>query len=224
MKKTKKTSQYAIIGLGRFGSSLAKELVKLGYDVLGIDKDEQIVDSMRDILTHGVAADSTDEDIMRSLGIRNFDCAVVAIGADIQANIMTAILLKEIGVKMVVGKALTELHGRVLQRIGVDRVIHPERDMAVRVAHQLVNPSLLDYIELSKDYTIAELVVPARLEGTKLKDLDPRSRYGCSIVAINKNHGIIIAPNAEDVLNEQDIMVIIGTNAQVELFENEMMD
>ncbi|HEY0827178.1 MAG TPA: TrkA family potassium uptake protein [Bacilli bacterium] len=224
VKRTKHTNQYVIIGLGRFGSSLARELVKLGYDVLGIDKDEQIVHSMRDVLTHGVAADSTDEDVMRSLGIRNFDCAVVAIGADIQANIMSAILLKEIGVKMVVGKALTELHGRVLQRIGVDRVIHPERDMAVRVAHQLVTPSLLDYIELSKDYTIAELVVPARLEGTKLKDLDPRSRYGCSIVAINKNHGIIIAPNAEDVLNEEDIMVIIGTNAQVELFENEMMD
>jgi trk system potassium uptake protein TrkA len=219
-----KGSQYAVIGLGRFGSSLAKELAKLGHEVLGIDISEEAVNDMSSRLTHGVVADSTDEDVLRSLGIRNFDCVVVAIGDDIQANIMTAILLKDLGVKMVVAKALSELHARVLEKIGVDRVIHPERDMAIRVAHQLVTPNLLDYIELSKDYTIAELSVPKRLSGVTLKELDPRNKFGCSVVAINKNDGVIIAPTAHDVLNEKDVMVIIGTNQQIEHFESEVTD
>lgn len=215
--------QYAVIGLGRFGSSLAKELVKLGYEVLGIDKDEESVDEMSEVLTHAVVADATDEEVLRSLGIRNFDCAIVAIGDDIQSSIMTAILLKDMGVKTVVTKALSELHGKVLQKIGVDRVIFPERDMGIRVAHQLVSPNLLDYIELSKDYTIVELAVPKRLSGRSLKDLDPRAKYGCSVVAINKKKGVIIAPSATDTLDEQDVMVIIGTNSQIESFESEVI-
>ncbi|MCP1307607.1 potassium channel family protein [Paenibacillus tyrfis] len=218
-----KRSQYAVIGLGRFGSSLAKELIKLGYEVLGIDKDEEAVEEMSDELTHVVVADATDEDVIRSLGIRNFDCVVVSIGDDIQASILTAILLKDSGVGMVVAKALSELHGKVLQKIGVDRVIYPERDMGIRVAHQLVSPNLLDYIELSKDYTIAELAVPRSLNGRSLKDLDPRARYGCSVVAINKKSGVIIAPTAEDMVEERDVMVVIGTNEQIETFENEVI-
>lgn len=220
MDVTMKMNQFVIIGLGRFGSSLGRELVELGYEVLGIDKDEEAVEEMSDVLTHAVVADSTDEDVLRSLGVRNFDCAVVAIGNDIQANIMTSILIKDLGVKQVVVKALGELHGRVLEKIGVDRIIYPERDMGVRVAHQLVSPNLLDYIELSKEYTIAELAVPKEMSGKTLKELNPRARYGCSIVAINKlRGGIIIAPTAADVLEEKDIMVVIGTNEQIEHFE-----
>lgn len=214
-----KDKQFAVIGLGRFGSSLATELMKQGNEVMGLDLDQHIVDDMSDQLTHTVAADSTDEDVLRSLGIRNFNVVIVAIGSDIQASIMTAILLKEIGVKKVVAKALTELHGRVLERIGVDRVIYPERDMAVRVAHQLVSPNLLDFIELSRDYTIAELSVSSRLSGKTLQELNTRAKYGCSVVAINKRHGVIIAPSAEDVVEEQDIMVVIGTNDQIDRFE-----
>ncbi|AFH60249.1 potassium channel family protein [Paenibacillus caseinilyticus] len=215
-----KRSQYAVIGLGRFGSSVAKELMKLGYEVLGIDKDEESVEEMADKLTHVVVADATDEEVLRSLGIRNFDCVVVSIGDDIQSSILTAILLKDIGVGNVVAKALSELHGKVLSKIGVDRVIYPERDMGIRVAHQLVSPNLLDYIELSKEYTIAELAVPRCLSGRTLKDLDTRARYGCSVVAINKKDGVIIAPTATDTVEEKDIMVIIGTNQQIETFEN----
>ncbi|MFH5181987.1 potassium channel family protein [Paenibacillus sp. TAB 01] len=218
-----KRGQYAVIGLGRFGSSLAEELVNLGYEVLGIDKDEESVDEMSEVLTHVVVADATDEEVLRSLGIRNFDCAIVAIGDDIQSSIMAAILLKDMGVKTVVTKALSELHGKVLQKIGVDRVIFPERDMGIRVAHQLASPNLLDYIELSNDYTIVELSVPKRLSGRTLKELDPRAKYGCSVVAINKKKGVIIAPTATDTLDEQDVMVIIGTNEQIETFENEVI-
>lgn len=214
-----KAKQYAVIGLGRFGSSLATELVRLGFEVLGVDLDEEVVDAMKDELTHTVVADCTDEETLRALGIRNFDCCVVAIGDDIQASIMTAILLKDLGVRTVVAKALTELHGKVLNRIGVDRIIYPERDMGVRVAHQLVSPNLLDYIELSKDYTIAEVSVPKRFDGLTLKELDPRAKYGCSVVAINKKNGVIIAPTATDTLEEQDVMVVIGTNDQIESLE-----
>jgi trk system potassium uptake protein TrkA len=219
MKKT----QYVVVGLGRFGSSISKELVKLGNEVLGIDKDEEKVDEMSHTLTHAVVADATDEDVLKSLGVRNFDCAVVAIGDDIQSSILTAIVLKDLGIKKVVAKALSELHGKVLQKLGVDRVIYPERDMGIRVAHQLNSPNLLDYIEISKDYTIAELSVPKRLCGRTIKQLDPRAKYGCSVVAINKQSGVIIAPTATDVVNENDVMVIIGTNDQIEEFESEVI-
>ncbi|MFF2156429.1 potassium channel family protein [Paenibacillus chitinolyticus] len=212
--------QYAVIGLGRFGSSLSQELTQLGHEVLGIDRDEEKVDEMSDKLTHTVVADATDEEVLRSLGVRNFDCAVVAIGDNIQASIMAAILLKELGVKTVVAKALTDQHAKVLEKIGVDRIIFPERDMGVRVAHQLVSPNLLDYIELSKNYTIAELVVSRRISGLTLKELDPRAKYGCSIVAINKTDDVIIAPTAEDVLHERDVMVVIGTKEQIDTFES----
>jgi trk system potassium uptake protein TrkA len=216
-------NQYAVIGLGRFGASISKELINLGYEVLGIDKDEEKVNELSSQLTHTVVADSTDEEVLQSLGVRNFDCAVVAIGDDIQSSILTALVLKDLGVKQVVAKALSDLHGKVLKKIGVDRIVYPERDMGIRVAHQLVSPNLLDFIEISNDYTIAELSVSKRISGLALKDLDPRAKYGCSIVAINKKTGVIIAPTATDTVNEQDVMVIIGKNDHIEEFEREVI-
>lgn len=224
MGKGTKGSQFCVIGLGRFGASLGKELVQLGHEVLGIDRNEELVDDLSSVLTHTVCADSTDEEALRSLGIRNFDCCIVAIGGDIQASIMTAILAKDSGVKKVVVKAVSELHGRVLEKLGADRVIYPERDMGIRVAHQLVSPNLLDYIELSSDYSVAELAVPHCLSGKTLADIDPRKRFGCSIVAVNKPHGIVIAPKAEQVLEERDVMVVIGTNEGIESFENDVSE
>lgn len=214
-----KLNQFVIIGLGRFGSNLGRELIKLGYEVLGVDRDEEKVQELSNVLTHTVVADATEEEVLRSIGARNFDCGVVAIGDDIQASILATILLKDLGVKKVVAKAVSDLHGRVLERVGVDRIIYPERDMGIRVAHQLVSPNLLDFIELSKQYTIAELSVPQCLSGKSLDDVNPRGRFGCSIVAINKPDGIIIAPVAKDVLFVNDVMVVIGTNQQIEQFQ-----
>lgn len=216
--------QYAVIGLGRFGSSIAQELIKLGYDVLGIDKSEHSVEAMNQVLTRAVIADATDEETLKSLGIRNFDCVIVAIGDDIQSSILTSLLLKELEVKIVVAKALSDLHGKVLKKLGVDRVVYPERDMGVRVAHQLISPNLLDYIEISKDYTIAELSVPKSMSGLSLKDLDIRVKYGCSVIAINKTNSVTVAPMGTDILNENDIIVIIGTNQQIEEFEHKFVD
>lgn len=214
-----KMQQFVVIGLGRFGSSLALELMDLGYEVLGVDLNEELVNDMSAYLTHAVAADATDEDMLKSLGIRNFDCGIVAIGSDIQMSILTAILLKDLGIKTVVAKAISVLHGRALEKLGVDRVIFPERDMGVRVAHQLVTPNLLDYIELSKEYSIVELSVPACLAGKTLGEINPRVNYNCSIVAIHKQTGVIVAPTAMDVLNAGDIMVMIGSNENIDRFE-----
>ncbi|MFB9277900.1 potassium channel family protein [Cohnella cellulosilytica] len=211
-----KLNQFVIIGLGRFGSNLGRELIRLGYEVLGVDRDEEKVQELSGVLTHTIVADATEEEVLRSVGARNFDCGVVAIGDDIQASILATILLKELGVKKVVAKAVSDLHGRVLERMGVDRIIYPERDMGIRVAHQLVSPNLLDYIELSRKYTIAELAVPRCWSGKSLGDVDLRGKFGCSIVAINKPQGMIIAPAAQDVLAQEDVMVLIGTNDQIE--------
>ncbi|WP_435922285.1 potassium channel family protein [Paenibacillus sp. DYY-L-2] len=214
-----KTQQFVVIGLGRFGSSLALELMDLGYEVLGIDRDEEVVDEWEDRLTHAVVADATDEEVLKSLGVRNFDCGIVAIGDDIQMSILSAILLKDLGIKTVVAKAISVLHGRALEKLGVDRVIFPERDMGIRVAHQLVTPNLLDYIELSKEYSIVEMNVPACLNGKNVGELNPRTRFGCSIVAIHRENGVIIAPTAMDHLELGDIMVIIGAKKNIEEFE-----
>lgn len=219
-----KAQQFVVIGLGRFGSSLALELMEMGYEVLGIDHQEERVEDMSDHLTHAVVADATDEGIMRSLGVRNFDCGIVAIGDNMERSILAAILLKEIGVKQVVAKAISILHGRALSRLGVDRVIFPERDMGIRVAHQLVTPNLLDYIELSKDYKIVELTVPSCMNGRSLSDLNTRAKYGCSIVALNRESGIIVAPTAHDHLSEGDVMVLIGSNESIDRFENEVVN
>lgn len=219
-----KSKQFAVIGLGRFGASLALELMELGYEVLGIDRDEEVVEDMSDLLTHTVVADATDEEVLKSLGIRNFDCGIVAIGDEIQTSILAAIQLKELGVGTVVAKAISVLHGRALEKLGVDRVIFPERDMGVRVAHQLVTPNLLDYIELSKDYRIVEMTVTECMDGKTLNELNTRVRYGISVVALNQRQGIIVAPTAMDVLNAGDIMVVIGSKENIDRFEGEVVN
>ncbi|QWU15294.1 trk system potassium uptake protein TrkA [Paenibacillus sophorae] len=219
-----KAQQFVIIGLGRFGASLALELMEMEYEVLGIDHNEERVEEMTDKLTHAVMADATDEGVMRSLGVRNLDCGIVAIGDNMERSILTAILLKELGVKMVVAKAISILHGRALEKLGVDRVIFPERDMGVRVAHQLVTPHLLDYIELSKEYKIVELTVPSCMDGKSLAEINTRAKYGCSIIALNRGGGVIVAPTSHDHVNEGDIMVVIGSNESIDQFEEEAVN
>ncbi|SEU19230.1 TrkA family potassium uptake protein [Paenibacillus sp. NFR01] len=219
-----KPQQFVVIGLGRFGASLALELVSMGYEVLGIDHLEERVEEMSGQLTHAVLGDATDEAILRSLGVRNFDCGIVAIGDNMERSILAAILLKELGVKQVIAKAISILHGRALEKLGIDRVIFPERDMGVRVAHQLVNPNLLDYIEISKEYKIVELTVPECMDGKSLAELNTRAKYGCSIVALNRGDGIIVAPTAHDYLHKGDIMVVIGSNESIEVFEDKAVN
>ncbi|MBU7320749.1 potassium channel family protein [Paenibacillus oleatilyticus] len=211
--------QFAVIGMGRFGSSVAKTLSNLGFEVLAIDSSEQRTQEVSNIVTHVVQADSTDEEALRALGLRNFDVVIVAIGQDIQASILTTIIVKEIGVPKVVVKAQNELHGKVLAKVGADKVIYPERDMGVRVAHHLISSNIIDYIELSEDYSIVEVQAVGQMVGRNLRELDIRAKYGCNVMAIRTGDKMNIAPHAEDIIKHNDILVVVGTNEDLKNFE-----
>jgi trk system potassium uptake protein TrkA len=212
--------QFAIVGMGRFGSSVAKTLYNLGFEVLAIDTDEHRTQEVINMVTHAVQADSTDEEALKALGLRNFDVVVVAIGQDIQSSILTTLILKDMGVKMLVVKAQNELHGKVLTKIGADKVIYPERDMGVRVAHNLISPNILDHIELSDDYSIVDIKVGPGLIGQNLRQLDIRNKYRCNVMGIKSKGGPMnIAPHAEDLIKEDDVLVIVGGNEDLHKFE-----
>lgn len=203
--------QFVVIGLGRFGTSVAKTLYTLGNDVLAIDSSDDIVQSISDSVTHSVQMNATDENSLRALGIRNFDVAVITIGSDIQASTMATLLVKEMGVKYIIAKANTEIHAKVLYKIGADRVVFPERDMGVRVAHNLVSTNILDYIELSPNYSIAEIVTPKIWYGKTLNELNIRANYGINVVALKRGEEINVSPVAEDTIESGDIIVAIGS-------------
>jgi len=211
--------QFAVIGMGRFGSSVAKTLYNMGFDVLAIDMDEHRIQEVTSMVTHAVIADCTDEETLRALGIRNFDVVVVAIGADIQASILTTLILKEMGIPMLVVKAQNELHGKVLEKIGADKVIFPERDMGRRVAHHLISPNIVDYIELSDDYSILEIQVKPQHIGKSLRELDIRAKYGCNVMAIKHDDKMNISPRADDLLEDGDVLVVVGSNEDLKQFE-----
>ncbi|RUS46102.1 TrkA family potassium uptake protein [Cohnella sp. AR92] len=217
MAKNKK--QYAIIGMGRFGSSVAKFLCDMGYEVLAIDDNAERVQDVVNIVTHAVSADSTDEEAMRALGIRNFDVVVVAIGEDIQASILTTLILKDLGVQKIIVKAQNELHGKVLNKIGADKVVFPERDMGLRVAHNLISPNIMEHIDLSHDYSIVELAAPTAMRGKNLRELDIRAEYQCNVMAVKRNDQMNISFPSDEPLLKGDILVIVGRNEQLTRLE-----
>lgn len=211
--------QFAVIGLGRFGSSVAKFLDEMGYEVLAVDDNPERVQQLAHKVTHAVTADCTDEEAMKELGIRNFDVVVVAIGLDIQASILTTLILKELGVGTIVVKAQNELHGKVLSKIGADKVVYPERDMGIRVAHHLISPNILDHIELSDGYSIVEMQLPGGLVGKNLKQLDIRQKYNCNVLAVKRSGQMNITPQSDEPLLKDDILVIVGRNEQLAKLE-----
>ena len=204
--------QFAVIGLGRFGSSVAQTLSELGHDVLAVDTNEGAVQSMMNYVTHAVQADAQDEDTLRALGIRNFEVAIVAIGDDVQANILITLMLKEMGVKKVIAKAINLQHGKVLEKIGADKVIYPEKDMGIRLAHQLVSYNVMDFMELAEGYKVIEAKTPLKFVGKTLSALNLRAKYGISVIAIKKADRILVAPGADELIEEDDVLVIVGDN------------
>ncbi len=200
--------QFAVIGLGRFGSSVAKALYANGNDVLVI-----AIQKISDDVTKAVQMDATDESTLRSLGIRNFDVAVIAIGTDIQSSIVVTLLVKELGVNHIIAKAHNDMHAKILYKIGADRVVLPEKDMGARVAHNLISSSILDYIELSPDYSIAEVVSPQEWNGKTLRELNLRAIHGINVMAIKRKSTVNISPSANDKVESGDILIaIVGTN------------
>jgi trk system potassium uptake protein TrkA len=202
--------EFVVIGLGRFGSSVATHLCKMGHEVLGIDLNEERVQHLSNMLTYAVVGDATDEDLMKSLGVRNFDVAVVSIGEDIQASILATIIIKDIGVPYIVAKALNDLHGKVLEKIGADRVVYPEREMGQRIANNLVSTNILDYIELSPEYSIMEIIATNKLTGKTLGQLNLRALYGINVIALKRDKQINASPGANDMIHVNDILVVMG--------------
>ncbi|MBB6215901.1 trk system potassium uptake protein TrkA [Anaerosolibacter carboniphilus] len=208
--------QFIVIGCGRFGSSVAKTLYEAGYDVLAIDKNEDAIQEISDFVTHAVQVDATDETSIKSLGIRNFDVAIVAIGSDIQSSILVTLMAKELGVKFVVAKALNELQAKVLYKIGADRVVFPERDMGIRVAHNLMSANILDNIELASNYSILEIAAMKEWEGKNLKELNLRKKYGIHVLIIKRGEVLNSAPNPSDIIQKGDVLVVIGYKEELQ--------
>lgn len=214
-----KRKSFAIIGAGRFGSSLSITLAEMGHDVLVMDTDETRVQELSDKVTHALQADSTNEQNIKMLGIANFDAVIVAIGTEIQASILTCLMIKELGAKYVVAKALTEQHGKVLERIGVDRVVFPERDMGVRLARQLTNSHVLDCMDLSPEYSVEELLAPDFMAGKSLQELSLRQRYSVNLIAIRSGDALNILPLPADIIKKNDLLIVIGKNKDLAKLE-----
>lgn len=204
-----KKLQFFVAGLGRFGKSVAVTLDKMGYDVMAMDIDEGVVQDLSDELGYIVCADASEEKNLLAIGAGNADVAVVGIG-DLAASLMTTLLLKELGVGRIVVKALDELHGKMLRKIGADKVIYSEKEMGIRVAHNLTSEGIVDYIELSDDITVVSIHVPEDWIGKNLIQADVRKKYNITVVAIRRGEETFINPRPEQVMNAEDTLIILG--------------
>ncbi len=209
---------FLVIGLGRFGRAVACELGSLGQEVLALDNSEENVQHIADSVTQAICGDAQDESVLASLGVSNFDCCVVAIGTDIEASILITVMLKELGAKQVVCKALSALHARVLERVGADRVIQPEKEMGQRLAQHLGRANVIDYIGVSDDFSILEIKTPRSGVGKSLGQLGVRAKYDINVLAIRHGEGgaVDVTPRPDDRIGENDLLLILGTNDKVD--------
>lgn len=215
MKRNDK-KQFLVLGLGRFGSGVACSLSKMGYEVLAVDRNDQYVEDVTPFVTQAVQADATDEAALDAIGIHNFDVAVVSIGTNIRDSILVTVLCKEKGVPYVLAKAVDDLHAKVLRKVGADRVVFPEREMGQRVARSLVMPNILDLMELSDGFQVAEVVAPDSWCGRTLVEINVRRNYGVSVIAIHRGTQFIASPGAEEKVLPGDVMVLLGKTKDIE--------
>jgi trk system potassium uptake protein TrkA len=208
--------QFAVIGLGRFGASMATTLLGLGQDVLGMDSDEARVQQLSGSVPHLMVVNASDPRALEEAGVGDVDVAVISIGTNIEASLLIVMAVKEMGVKFIVAKATTEVHGRILERLGVDRVIYPEREAAVRMAHSLVVPNVIDYISLSRDFSIIEIPAPEMFVGKTLRQVDLRAKHGLTLIAIKRTtNGIVttdVSPSADERIQAGDTVALVGSN------------
>ena len=208
---------FLVIGLGRFGAAVAQELSALGQEVLALDIDEENVQHIADQVTQAIQGDAQDEAVLRSVGARNFDCCVVAVGADMEASILITVMLKEMGAKYIVAKAMTPIHARVLERVGADRVVLPEIDMGQRLAQRLARTNVVDYIGVSDEFSIVEIHPPKSWVGNSLGKLGVRAKHQINVLAIRHGEGgqVDVNPKPDKVIGPDDLLIVIGTNEQV---------
>lgn len=211
--------QVVVIGLGRFGSSVARSLYNLGHDVLAIDVREERVQSMMGQVTFPVTADAANESVLRELGVSDYEVAVVAVGTDIVASVLSTVVLKNMGVRYVVARAHDELHGNALERIGADRVIHAESEMGIRLAHNMFNPNVQEYLELAPNFGFSRIRVPEEYTGKTIKEVDlsgPRDKYGLAVMAIKRGRDIALNPDTSDRLRDGDVLILAGRDDLLE--------
>ncbi|MCE2456997.1 MAG: TrkA family potassium uptake protein [Dehalococcoidia bacterium] len=211
--------QIAVLGLGRFGSSIARSLYNLGHDVLAIDKDESRVHNMMGACTYSLIADCTNEAVLRELGVPDYDAAVIAIGSDVTSSIMASVLIKTMDVPYIVSRAHNELHGNTLSLIGVDKVVHAEEEMGNRLAHSMFNPNVQEYLEITPNFGISKLKVPDEFNGRTLNELgfsSPRNKYGLVVLAIRRGREVTLNPDTNDRLGGGDWLVLAGHDSMLD--------
>ena len=201
---------YVVIGMGRFGSEVAKRLCELGCEVLAVDKSSELIQPMGEVVTQAVVADATDKEVLRALGVKDFDCAVVAIGGSLSDSVLATMNLKELGIGHIVCKAHDATHRQVLMKLGADQVVIPEQENAIRLARSLSSFNVLDYIELSEDYGIIDVPAPAQWVGRSLKELNIRAQLGVNILAVKQDGKINVSPSADYSICQGDVMVVLG--------------
>lgn len=205
MKKT-----YAVLGLGKFGGAIARELSEMGCDVIAVDINENLVKEFQNQVSYAVVADVTDIDAMRELGISEVDAIFISIADELESSIMAALVAKELGVSNIIAKAASKLHGKLLNKIGVNRVVYPEKEMGIRLAKNIVAGNFLDMIDLSSEYTIVELTVPKNWVGRSLLDINVRRKYGINIVALKIDDDIKIDVSPDYVFRDSDVVIVVG--------------
>ncbi len=220
--------QVAVIGLGRFGTSVVETLASKGCEILAVDINEENVRLISEYATHAVQCDATDIRTLKELGVQNMDVGIVSIGEDIESSVLIVMALKELDVKEIIAKAVTPLHTRILEKLGATQVVYPERDIAIRVATHIVTPNIIDSLVLSPEYCISEIPAPQGFVGKMLKDTDIRSMHGVNIIAIKRKSPEIykgksgvkeivnVAPSGEDLIMDGDILVILGREDYIE--------
>ncbi len=215
-----KAKQFLVLGLGRFGTSVARTLCEQGQEVLAVDADEDLVEAIAPHVTQAMQLDATDEEALSSLDVQNFDVAIVSIGQNTRDSILVSVLLKELGVPYLVAKANDELHAKVLRKIGVDRVVFPERDMGARLARNLLTPNVLEWMELGGDHQLIELRVPEKWVGNSLIGLNVRRRYGVNILAVHRGERFLASPAPDMPFEDGDTLLVMGRSDDIERLES----
>jgi trk system potassium uptake protein TrkA len=207
--------QVIVVGLGRFGSAAARELEALGHEVLAVDANESVINEIAAEVTHAVQADASDEDALRALGAGQFQNAVVAMSSSVEASIFATMALKRLGVPRVIAKASTALHGAILERIGADRVVYPESEAGADVAHTLLIPEVIDYIDLAPRFGVAKIRVPEAFVGRTLRELDLGTRFKVTTLALAQGAAVKVNPHRDEPLREGDFLLLVGNDDEL---------
>lgn len=212
--------QFGVIGLGRFGTAVAKDLEKLGYPVLAIDTDPKLVDAVKEYVSFADIVDATNPDALAAAGIKNCETVIVAVG-DIESSILISLILEEFGIKNIIAKAASDVHERVLRKIGVKEVVFPEADMGIRVVNRLTSTNILDYISISPDVDLLEYKASKKLLNKSLKELALRNHFGINIIAIKRDDNVIVSPSEDELILEGDELLFIGKTPDILVFKKE---